>query len=359
VEGNKELEAEGRGWFLKLEQGEKETVAIWKLCVERSLFTFDKIYKELCVEFDTLNGESMFGPYMAEVVQHLEKAKLLSDSEGAKVVFFENNKYPPLIVQKSDGASIYATRDLATDLWRKKKYGDNLLVINEVGSEQTLYFRQLYETEKMLGWFKEGERVHVAHGLYRLKEGKMSTREGNVIWLKDIIDEAKIRAAKNNADPEISNDVAIGALKFNDLKRDPAQDIVFDYDEMMNMQGDSGPYLQYACVRAKSALAKAASQKVKPELLTKGTVTPEAADLEKMLVRFPEIIIRAAEQYKPNILSSYLINLASQFNHFYAHNTIAQKENPQAPHNAALTEAFAIVVENGLRLLGINVPKRM
>lgn len=363
AEADKTLEDEGRAWFAKLEKGDSEATSIWKLCIDRSLFAFNKIYKELGVSFDTLNAESKFGPYMDDVVKHLEKAKLLTPSEGAKVVFFENSKYPPFIIQKSDGASIYATRDLATDYWRKKEYGKNLLIINEVGSEQILYFRQLFETEKLLGWFQEGERVHVAHGLYRLKEGKMSTREGNVIWLEDIIGEIKKRAGERAKEgttnsEETVDDVAIGALKFNDLKRDSAQDIVFDYDEMMNMGGDSGPYLQYACVRAKSVLEKVESLGIKAKLGST-TPSPETELLEKVLIRFPEVLVRSAEEYKPNVLATYLINLAADFNNFYAHNVIADKENPDAPHNAALTKAFVGVITTGLRLLGIKVPGRM
>jgi arginyl-tRNA synthetase len=370
AETDASLEDEGRAWFAKLEKGDGEAQEIWQLCIERSLFAFDKIYKELGVSFDTMRGESLYGKDIPLVVKELEKKNLLKDSEGAKVVFFEGEKYPPLIIQKKDGASIYATRDLATDYWRKNKYGKNffgmkknLLVINEVGAEQTLYFRQLFEIERMLGWYKEGERVHVMHGHYRWQEGKMSTRQGNVIWLEDIIKEIKERAVARALEEKKEavgiDEIAIGALKFNDLKRDAAQDIVFDYDEMMNMTGDSGPYLQYACVRAKSVIAKAGSLGIKPTLNPNPESSPEAENLEKMLVRFPEVIARSAEQYKPNLLAGYLINLASYFNNFYAHNTIANTENKNAAHNVALTEAFVVVIENGLKLLGIKVPKRM
>ena len=363
AEADPKLDDEARAWFVKLEQGDADATAIWKLCIERSLFAFNKIYMELGVEFDTLNGESKYGKDMPAVIAELEKKKLLTESEGAKVVFFEGEKYPPLMIQKSDGSSIYATRDLATDMWRKKEYGDNLIVINEVGAEQTLYFRQLFEIEKMLGWYREGERVHVAHGLYRLKDGKMSTRKGNVIWLEDILDEVKKRASdrmKAEGKELISvNEIAIGALKFNDLKRDAPQDIIFDFDEMMNMTGDSGPYLQYACVRARSAIAKAESLGVKGVLSLETHSSIEAQNLQKMLVRFPEMIARAGELYKSNVIATYLIDLASYFNNFYGHNVIASLENKESVHNVALTEAFAVVMENGLKLLGIRVPKKM
>ncbi len=359
AEKDPNLEEEARGWFRKLEQGDSEAKSLWTLCIEASLVAFDKIYKELGVsDFDTMRGESMAIPLVPDVLAELKSKNLMKESEGAQVIFFEGEKYPPLIIQKTDGTSIYATRDLATDAWRKKEYGKDLTIINEVGADQILYFRQLFEIEKMLGWFAPGERVHVAHGLYRFKEGKMSTRKGDVIWLADIIDEAKKRAAAIN--PDSAHEVALAAIKFNDLKRDSAQDIVFDWEEIMNTGGDSGPYLQYACVRAKSALAKADALEIKLVLdAHHSTPAPETENLEKFLIRFPEIIERAGAEYKPNILATYLIDLASKFNNFYAHNVIADKENPRASHNAALTKAFTLVMENGLKLLGIKVPERM
>lgn len=357
------LEDEARAWFLKLEQDDTEAKELWSLCIERSLFAFDAIYKELGVsKFDTLHGESFALHLIPDVLKELNEKKLLQTSEGAQVVFFEGEKYPPAIVQKSDGASIYVLRDLATDLWRKRNYGDDITIVNEVGGEQTLNFRQLYEIEKMLGWFTEGQRVHVAHGLYRLKEGKMSTREGNVVWLEDIIKEIKTRAravAKDTLDQADIDEIALGALKFNDLKRDAQQDIVFSYDEIMNMTGDSGPYLQYACVRARSVIVKTENLGIKQKLNEQSIPASEVENLEKLLVRFPETLARSAEEYKPNILANYLMNLSSQFNNFYAHNVIAQKENPEAPHNTALTQAFILVMSKGLRLLGINIPEKM
>ncbi len=358
AEKNPELETQAREWFRKLEQDNTEAKSLWTLCIDASLVAFDKIYKELGVSnFDTMRGESMAIPLVPDVLAELKDKNLMKESEGAQVVFFEGEKYPPLIIQKTDGTSIYATRDLATDVWRKKEYGKHLIIINEVGADQILYFRQLFEIEKMLGWFEDHERVHVAHGLYRFKEGKMSTRKGDVIWLADIIDEAKKRAAVIN--PESAHDVALAAIKFNDLKRDSAQDIVFDWEEIMNTGGDSGPYLQYACVRAKSALAKAEKLEIKCVLNINIETSLETENIEKLLIRFPEIIERSGAEYKPNILATYLIDLASKFNNFYAHNVIADKENPQAPHNVALTEAFATVMTNGLKLLGIKVPERM
>ena len=231
------------------------------------------------------------------------------------------------------------------------------MILNEVGSEQTLYFRQLFEIERLLGWFEIGERIHVSHGLYRFKDGKMSTRKGNVIWLDDILDEAEKRAVALN--PESANDVAIGAIKFNDLKRDCAHDIVFDWDEIMNMTGDSGPYLQYACVRAEAVLDKAKEKGLKVD--TSGT-RPDIVSLdmlERYMMHFEEKLVFSANSFKPNILAGYLINLASFFNVFYAQTVIVDEKEEGTAYKLAVTQAFIYTMRNGLKLLGIKVPKRM
>lgn len=256
---------------------------------------------------------------------------------------------------KSDGSSLYALRDLAADKWRKKKYGQDTVIINEVGIEQELQFKQLFEAEKLLHYVKEGERVHVAHGLYRFKSGKMSTRKGNVIWLDEVINEAVERAGVINK--ETAETVAVGALKFNDLKREAKGDINFDWDEILNLKGDSGPYLQYACVRAKSILEKAKNEGIKAKINSEQTA--QIGELEKILIRFPEIVERAGREYSPHYLAGYLTELASAFSTFYAQEIIVDKNDQNSPSKIALTKAFAIVMENGLRLLGIKVPTRM
>ena len=357
---DKSYEDQARNLFKILESGENSDITEkWRKCIELSKKEFSKIYDKLGVSFDTEFGESMFAsPEKSnEILEILKSKNLLTTSENAQVVIFENEKYPPLIIQKSDGTTIYATRDLATDWYRKNTYGKDLMIVNEVGSEQTLYFRQLFEIERLLGWFEIGERIHVSHGLYRFKDGKMSTRKGNVIWLDDIIDEAEKRAVALN--PESANDVAIGAIKFNDLKRDCAHDIVFDWDEIMNMTGDSGPYLQYACVRAEAVLDKAKEKGLKVD--TSGT-RPDIVSLdmlERYMMHFEEKLVFSANSFKPNILAGYLINLASFFNVFYAQTVIVDEKEEGTAYKLAVTQAFIYTMRNGLKLLGIKVPKRM
>ncbi len=361
------LEDEGRAEFAKLESGYSEAKKIWQECIDLSLLEFNKIYGRLQVNFDTQYGESFFVDKIGPVHDELIKKNLLTDSEGAKVVMFaEETKLPPLIIEKSDGSTIYATRDLAADLWRKKEYNPDL-IINEVGGEQALYFQQIFKTEELLGWFGPGERVHVAHGLYRFKEGKMSTRKGNVIWLEEVLDEAVKRASEFNAESAVAEAVAIGALKYNDLKRDSKADIVFDWEEILNLKGNSGPYLQYTYARTQSILEKAGMSGEErtlicefpsPTVSKEGLLSSELTPVEKLLYRFPEVVERAAREYAPHHLCTYLYELASAFSSYYADHQIVSAE-PESAYRVALTAAVGQVLKNGLTLLGIQAPEKM
>lgn len=369
AEKDKTLDDAARAWFKKLETGDVEARRLWQKCIDWSFVEFDRIYKTLGVSFSSeFNdgrglGESFFETRMAAVIKELENNELLKVGEnGAKLVFFQSDKYPPLMIIKKDGATLYATRDLATDKYRKEKY-DPDLIINEVGSEQALYFRQVYETEKILGWYKEGQRVHVGHGLIRFKEGKMSTRKGNVIWMDDVLSEAIVRAKKLGSESEeLVNKVAIGALKYNDLKRDSKTDIIFDWDEVLNMEGNSGPYLQYTVARTSSVLAKVKGKR--RELKVENNLNDEELSVLRTLSRFHEIISMSAKMYSPNILCNYLYDLASKYNSFYnKHRIINEDENEKEGETETfrvhLTAATGQVLKNGLKLLGIQAPERM
>src|SRR5260221_10982455 len=248
---------------------------------------------------------------MGPVIEELKAKKLLKESKGAQLVFYPNDVLPPLMILKNDGATLYATRDLATDNFRLGKYGKDILVINEVGAEQSLYFKQLYMLEQMLGWYKPGQRIHVGHGFFRFKEGKMSTRKGNVIWLEDVLSEAVKRArilAKDGNEDAIAHQVGIGALKWNDLKRSSHLDIVFDWDDILSMQGNSGPYIQYVAVRCKSILKKASNEKIS---LPEGYVSnEEELALLAHLTKFGSVLDMCVEAYAPHYLCTYLFELS-------------------------------------------------
>jgi len=375
AEKNKRLEVYARLWFKKLEGGDSEARRIWKKCVELSLSEFKRIYDILGIKFskEFNNGtglpESFFEDKIEEVVKELEEKSLLKVGEGgAKLVFFENDKYPPAMVVKSDGTSLYLTRDLATDKYRKDNFNPHL-IINETGVEQSLYFKQLFEIEKMLGWFREGQRVHVAHGLYRFKDKKMSTRKGDVIWLEDVLKEGELRAKKlsqisskrkaKNLE-KLARLISVGAVKYNDLKRHPSTSCVFDWDEVLNMEGNSGPYLQYTYARGKSVLRKAqhkASRLKSAVSFFKLQLNEKEYDLLRYLYHFPDFIYDAAVDYSPNLLCTFLYNLAQKFNSFYDEVRIIGGE--KQTFDLLLTQAFCQEIENGLKILGIEVPERM
>ena len=349
------LEDDARAAFAKLEKKDPEAISIWKRCIEISKKEFDRIYKKLHITpFDTMYGESFFEDKMSVIIDDVKEKNIGKESEGAFIVeFAEDKNLSPMLLLKKDGSSLYALRDLAADKWRKKEYGDDIKIINEVGSEQTEYFRQIFETEVMLGYFKKGDRVHVAHGLYRFAEGKMSTRKGNVIWLEDIINEAEKRAGEINE--ETKEVVAIGALKFNDLKRDSLKDILFNWEEILNIKGDSGTYLQYTAVRANSILNKAKDFNTDD----KREVPENVTDFEKYLYQLPEVVEHSYQSLQPHHIATYLTKLASEFNTFYSSTQILKEENKYAEYHLNLIKAFYQTMKNGLWLLGIQIPERM
>lgn len=381
---DKSLEDKGREWFKKLEEGDPEARRLWQKCVDWSIREFGKVYKVLGIKFTENDGlgypESYFEHMMQPVIDELAAKGLLKEGkEGAKIVEYPNG-LPPLMIVKKDGATLYATRDLATDKFRLEKYGRDVIIINEVGAEQSLYFKQLFELEKMLGWIKEGQRVHVKHGLFKLGTRKMSTRKGEVIWLMDVIREAIEKAKKFGGDDKLSQAVAVGALKWNELKRAPIKDVVFDWDEILSMEGNSGPYLQYTYARAYSIVrssllsgpaSRSASRWASEDFRSLGNhhsnvpgnnAVSESFDekeksVARVLLHYPEIVKDAAINYSPHVLANYLFGLAQAFNSFYNSERVIGSEREEV--RLRLTKAVAEVIKNGLELLGIEALEKM
>ena len=355
------FEDEARASFARLEKKDEEAISIWKKCIEISKKEFERIYKKLDITpFDTMYGESFFEDKMKVVIDEIKEKNIGKESEGAFIIeFSEDKKLSPLLLLKKDGSSLYGLRDLAADKWRRNEYGSDIKIINEVGVEQSEYFKQIFETEVMLGYFKQGERIHVAHGLYRFPDGKMSTRKGNVIWLEDIINEAEKRAGLINE--ETKEIVAIGAIKFNDLKRDSLKDIIFNWEEILNIKGDSGTYLQYTAVRANSILEKATESNIDYKKFSslENEIPEVVTDLEKLIYQFEEIVKYSGETLQPHHIATYLINLASTFNTFYGNTKILDENNKFTLYQLSLVKAFYQTMKNGLWLLGIEVPKKM
>lgn len=372
AEKNPGLDDYGREWFKKLENGDPEARELWQWCIDLSWQEFNRIYQELKIKFTENNGrgygESFFEQRMDQIVAFLEE-KLPQDQmdqnggayaegeDGAKLVFFKNDALPSLMILKKDGATLYSTRDLATDYFRLQEFKPDL-IINEVGAEQSLYFKQIYQIEQMLGWFKPGQRVHVKHGLYRFKDKKMSTRKGDVIWLEDVIAEAKERAMALSKSHEVgAGQVAIGSLKWNDLKSEAARDIVFDWEEILSMKGNSGPYVQYAAVRAQSVLDKLTE--TTGELNRAYHMQPAELALIRQLDRFTEAVVKAATEFAPHHLAAFLFELAQRFNAFYNQLPILNAEADSRAIRLRLTAATKQVLTTGLSLLGIETPEEM
>ncbi len=363
AEKKPELEDAAREWFKKLEDGDSEARRLWQKCIDWSWKEFEKLYGILDISFTENDGrgfgESYFEDKMTPVVEELKSKNVLKEDKGAELVYFPNDKYPPLMILKQDGTTLYSTRDLATDKFRLGKYGEDVLIINEVGAEQSLYFNQLYELEKMLGWVKDGQRIHVRHGLYRFKDMKMSTRKGNTIWLEDVLHEAVSKAknlGKKDITEKTAESIGIGALKWNDLKRDSVSDIVFEWDDILNMDGNSGPYMQYAYARTQNILKGIDVESAS----LPSEISPEEELLLKKLTHFPEVILNASETLSTSMLCNYLYELAKEFSVFYEKHRVLNIDDKTVENfRLALTAGVGQVLKNGLNLLGIFAPEKI
>ncbi len=369
AKNNSQLEEEGRAWFKKLEGGDKEALRLWKKCVRWSLKDFERIYKILGIKIDYAFGESFYRKMAENIIKESLDKKIAKKSEGALIISFPNDALPPLLIQKSDGTTLYSTRDLATIKYRRKKFKP-WKIIYEVGSDQTLYFKQLFWAAELLGFGKRSDYIHVAHGMMRLPSGKMSTRQGGIILLEILLEQAFQKAEEiiKEKNPEIKGDerkkisqiIGLGAIKYNNLSRKPLTEVIFSWEEALNLNGNSGPYLQYVYVRAKSIIrqAKIKISDIKKE--EKADLSKGELNLLRQLTIFPEIIEEAAEKYSPNVVATYLFNLAKTFNSFYEKFPILkEKDKKKKSNRLLLVMATAQIIKNGLAILGIDVVEKM
>ena len=355
AEKNPKLMEEAREWFLKLEGGDKEARSIWQAVVEVSRKEFDRIYALLGVEFDYSYGESFYEDKMPAVIADIRRKGLSKKSDGAEIIEFPN--LPPAILVKSDGATTYFTRDLATIKYRLETWNPEI-ILYEVGAEQKLHFQQVFAAAKMLGWANGRQLAHIAHGLIRFAEGKLSTRRGQTVKLEDVLDEAITRAKKlTGGNEDVARAVGVGALKYFDLTHQPQTDIIFDWEKLFLLEGNSAPYLQYTYARATSVIAK--SKNNQPLVSSREPVVGEAEiPLLRYIYRFPEVVRDATRARSPNLVCNYLFELAQRFNSFYAAVPII-KAGENKDLRLALTSATAQVLKNGLTLLGIETPERL
>ena len=363
IENDPELDEEGRKWFKKLEDGDPEATELWQWFRDESLVEFNRIYKLLGVEFDSLNGEAFYNDKMDEGVQILEDKGLLKESKGASIVELDDVNLPPAMIKKSDGATLYITRDIATAIYRARTY-NFVKNIYAVGQEQSNHFRQLKAVLKKMGFDWSDDMVHVDFGLVTKNRQKLSTRKGNIILLEPTLQEAisRAKAQIEEKNPELENKeevahaVGVGAVKFYDLKTDRRNGYDFDLEAMVSFEGETGPYVQYAYARIQSILRKA---NFTPSTdATYSLNDPESWEIIKLLQDFSRVVKRAAENYDPSLIAKYAINLAQAFNKYYAHTRILD-ETPERESRLALSYSTAVVLKEALRLLGVDAPEKM
>ena len=364
AEKDPKLDDEGRAWFKKLEDGDPEAVELWQWFREVSLADFKRIYKELGVDFDSYKGEAFFNDKMQPVIDELKEKGLLHESRGAQVVDMGEDENPALIV-KSDGSSIYLTRDLAAAIYRMNTY-HFVKMLYVVGNEQAQHFVELKTVLKKMGYDWADRIQHVPFGLITQNGKKLSTRKGNVVFLDQVLGDAVDLARKqiDQKNPNLANkeqvahDVGVGAVIFHDLKNDRIENFDFDLDEVVRFEGDTGPYVQYTNARAQSVLRKAAKMGQEPNLSNNSLNDDWSFSVAKALADFPRIIARSSDKFEPSVIAKYALDVAKKFNKYYA-NVKILTEDEQINNRLALVEATSIVLTEALRLLGVNAPKEM
>ena len=372
VETHPELDDEAREAFAKLEQGEEEEVRLWKWFRDESLKEFMRVYDMLDIQFDDFDGESFYSDKMQRFIDELNDKGLLLESEGAHIVDLSQFDLPPALITKSDGSTLYCTRDIATAVYRKEHY-DFYKNIYVVASQQNLYFQQWMKVVKLLGYDWVKDCVHVPFGLVSLEEGTMSTRHGRVVFLEDVLNKAvdktkEIIKEKNpEADDElidqVAREVGIGAVIFQELSNNKIKDYVFKWDKVLNFDGETGPYVQYTHARCASVLRKAGAEVVakaqKLDIDYKYIESDSAFELIKLLHALPAVVVEAGEKYEPSIITRHVIDIAQAYNRFYHDEHILTDNEEEKTAKVALTIAAKNGIKNGLALLGIKSPDRM
>lgn len=363
AEKDPSLDDEARAWFKKIEDGDKEALSIFNRFKTSTLAEVEKIYKRLNVSFDSYAGESFYNDKMQPVLDMLTQKGLLVDDDGAKVVKLGEGM-PPCLLVRSDGATLYATRDLAAAFYRKKTYDfDKCLYV--VASQQNLHFRQWFKVLELAGeeWYKD--LVHVAHGMVSLEEGSLSTRSGNVVYLDDVLDMAVSKSREiieekreDLPDPDaVAEQIGVGAVIFGVLYNNRIKDMTFSYARALNFDGETGPYVQYTHARCRSLTEKCPDPDCDPDY--SGVTGAEACEVLKLLDSYPDVILSAAEKYEPCYVSRFLVDLAQAFGKFYLTCNIAKAEDGVKKARLMLVKAVKSVLKDGLELLGIKAPEKM
>ncbi|EPE2493536.1 arginine--tRNA ligase [Enterococcus faecium] len=363
AETEPELNEEARAWFKRLEEGDEEAIQLWQWFRDESMKEFNKIYDLLEVQFDSLNGEAFYNDKMDEIVELLEEKHLLNEDKGAEIVDLSAYDLNPALIKKSDGATLYITRDLAAALYRKRTY-DFKQSLYVVGNEQSYHFKQLKAVLKEMGFDWSDDMHHIPFGLITQGGKKLSTRKGKIVLLEEVLNEAiqsaKEQISEKNPDLEnkdvVAKQVGVGAVIFHDLKNDRLNTFDFNLEEVVHFEGETGPYVQYTHARAVSLLEKA------------GFVPSETADyalnddisweVVKLVQKYPETVLSAGEKYEPSVIAKHAIKLAQAFNKYYAHTKILA-DDEQKEARLALVYAVTVLLKEDLRLLGLHAPDKM
>lgn len=363
AETEPELNEEARAWFKRLEEGDEEAIKLWQWFRDESMKEFNKIYDLLEVRFDSLNGEAFYNDKMDEIVKLLEEKHLLNEDKGAEIVDLSAYDLNPALIKKSDGATLYITRDLAAALYRKRTY-DFKQSLYVVGNEQSYHFKQLKAVLKEMGFDWSDDMHHIPFGLITQGGKKLSTRKGKIVLLEEVLNEAiqsaKEQISEKNPDLEnkdaVAKQVGVGAVIFHDLKNDRLNTFDFNLEEVVRFEGETGPYVQYTHARAVSLLEKA------------GFVPSETADyalnddtsweVVKLVQKYPETVLSAGEKYEPSVIAKHAIKLAQAFNKYYAHTKILA-DDEQKEARLALVYAVTVLLKEDLRLLGLHAPDKM
>ncbi len=366
AEKNPALDDEARGWLVKMQEGDKEALELWKWFVDISMKEFNRIYDRLDIKFDSYKGESFYNDKMAAVVDEIKDKNLLVESEGAKIVDLSEYNMPPCLILRSDGGTLYPTRDISAAIYRKNTY-DFEKCIYITALDQNLHFAQWFKVVELMGYDWSKDLVHVPFGLVSLGDGKLSTRKGHVVLMEDILNSAVEKTLNiiDEKNPNINNkqvvaeQVGIGAVIFNDLYNSRIKNVVFDLQKMLNFDGETGPYVQYTHARACSILRKADVSEIDFDIDFSLLNDDASVDVCRVLGEYPDKLIDAAEKYEPYIVTRHLVALCQAFNKFYHDNSILGSDGDVKKARIALTYAVKTVIASGLSVLGIKAPEEM
>lgn len=365
-EADSGLLEEARAWFVKMEKNDREALQIWEWFKDISMVEFERVYKLLGMTFDTYSGESFYRDKVSGLAELLKDKGLLKKSQGAMVIDLGDYDMPPCLIMKSDGGSIYHSRDIAALLDRKKKYNfEKCLYVT--GMEQALHFKQVFKAIELMGYPWYNDLVHVPFGLVSLEGAKLSTRKGNIVYAEDILKEAieRARALIEEKNPalegkaEAARMVGIGAVIFHDLYNQRIKNVDFSWEDVLSFEGTTGPYVQYTYARAKSILRKCGDMGMQKEVKYEALTDDVSFALVKALLGYEDAIVTAAEKYEPSVIARYLINLSTAFNRFYHECPILKAEKEERAMRILLVDLVQKVLADACGLLGMECPEEM